>query len=139
MSRRDFRILPSGDGTGAEDYGATVEVRDSAGRWVDVVQGSTFGLPPLDGSGKYPNKVSVQLLDWQRATPVLEDLGPGSTVVGSQAGDVNLIQAGGENGCLAVWRFSATRITAASVPTTRSWPCHRTGGMRSPATCTGCI
>jgi hypothetical protein len=163
VSGRDFRVLPSGDGTGAEDYGAIVQVRNAGGRWVDVVTGFAVGLPPVDGSGRYlafavgkanltqqridawvyvvsvadarvvrklrldtareavgwlGNRVilasyggyeTVQLLDWHRATPVLEDLGPGSTVLRNPAGLISLIDAGGPSGCLAVWRFTPAR------------------------------
>jgi hypothetical protein len=49
---------------------------------------------------------TVQLLDWQRATPVLDDLGPDSNVRRTLAGDITIVTAGGDDGCLSVWRFT---------------------------------
>jgi hypothetical protein len=54
----------------------------------------------------YEENVSVQLLDWQRATMVLEDLGPRSQVLTDRAGDIGLVDVGGAGGCLSVWRFT---------------------------------
>jgi hypothetical protein len=49
---------------------------------------------------------TVQLLDWQRVTPMLDDLGPDSRALRTLAGDITIVTAGGDHGCLSVWRFA---------------------------------
>jgi hypothetical protein len=53
LSSDNFRISPSDEGTGGEDFAAVAQLRNAAGRWVNIARGSFYGLPPLDGSGKY--------------------------------------------------------------------------------------
>jgi hypothetical protein len=62
--------------------------------------------------GSFRLNVSVQLLDWQRPTMALEDLGPASRVLIDLRGEVMVVQASTRRRCLSVWRFTRSSHAA---------------------------